>query len=460
MVRNGVLLSLSLLAFAGCSGQATNALPGSVEQSVRHRSTHMRASGTYPISHIVIVVQENRSFDNLFQGFPGANTAASGLDSNGNTIPLVATPLNSAWDVLHTHPSFQLEYDNGRMDGFNLAHVQKFGGEQYTGQDFAYAYVPQNQVQPYWNMASQYALSDNTFQSNAGPSFPGHLYLIAAQSAHISENGNKQPWGCDGGTEERAAWINPATGQEVVPGMWPCLDSAQMPNTLASELDTAGLTWRYYAPAEREDFGCNWSPFDAVQAVRYGQEWSTNVIAPETTVLSDIAAGNLANVTWVVPAAKNSDHDGIDGFGGPNWVASVVNAVGQSQFWNSTAVIVTWDDWGGWYDHVPPPQLDTEGLGMRVPLIAISPYAKTGYVSHVQFETASILAFAEEVFGLPAMAPADTRATPLDDLFDFSQNGAKKRFTPIRMTTPLSTVLDDSRTSTVDPDGGAGETDP
>jgi phospholipase C len=230
-----------------------------------------------------------------------------------------------------------------------------------------------------------------------------------------------------------------------------------MPVTLANELDAAGLSWRYYAPAEKSNFGANWSAFDAIQSVRYGSEWSTNVIAPETTVLTDIANGNLANVTWVIPAAKNSDHDGIDGLNGPNWVASVVNAVGQSQFWDSTAVFVIWDDWGGWFDHVAPPQLDYQGLGFRVPLMAISPYAKANYVSHVQFESASILAFAEEVFGLPPMAPADTRATPLDDMFDFSQGQSRRRFTRIKLTQPLAKVLEDSRTSTVPPDGGEAE---
>jgi phospholipase C len=138
--------------------------------------------------------------------------------------------------------------------------------------------------------------------------------------------------------------------------------------------------------------------------------------------LQDVAKGTLANVTWVVPSSVNSDHaGGINSVGGPDWVASIVNAIGQSQFWSSTAIFITWDDWGGWYDHVAPPQLDSMGLGFRVPLIVVSPYAKHGYVSHVQHEFGSFLKFSEETFNLPSLGLIDVRADDLADCFDFTQ---------------------------------------
>jgi len=113
-----------------------------------------------------------------------------------------------------------------------------------------------------------------------------------------------------------------------------------------------------------------------------GSEWASRDISPQTQVLTDIANGNLAQVTWIVPDWAHSDHPGNNSSEGPDWVASIVNAIGASPFWNSTAILINWDDWGGWYDHVPPQTIDSMGPGFRVPLIVVSPYAKHGYVSH------------------------------------------------------------------------------
>ena len=203
-------------------------------------------------------------------------------------------------------------------------------------------------------------------------------------------------------------------GSDLV-GPFPCIDN----ETLADEVAAKGLTWRSYAPAIGKAGG-SWSAFDAIRHIRFGAGWK-NVVSPETNVLSDAAAGNLANVTWVVPTNKNSDHSGSGSTTGPLWVASVVNAIGQSPNWKSTAIFVLWDDWGGWFDHVLPPQVDVMGLGFRVPLIVISPYAKRSYISHVQHEFGSVLHFTEKNFGLAALAESDTRADDLSDCFDFAQ---------------------------------------
>ena len=133
-------------------------------------------------------------------------------------------------------------------------------------------------------------------------------------------------------------------------------------------------------------------------------------------------AGKLANFTWITPVCDDSDHVNCPGGYGPSWVAALVNTVGQSKFWNSTAIFIQWDDWGGLYDHVAPPYLDRDGLGFRVPLVMLSPYIKRGHISKVQYETASVLRFAEDLWGLPQMAPADRRAaSPAKDNFDFTQ---------------------------------------
>jgi phospholipase C len=199
--------------------------------------------------------------------------------------------------------------------------------------------------------------------------------------------------------------------------------------TLADIALPAGVTWRYYAPG-LDDLGNIWSAFDAIRHIRYSPLWG-NVISPETRVLRDARRGDLPNITWVAPNAQNSDHPfpkentgrdiAVEGAYGPEWVASIVNAIGRGPLWNSTAIFVVWDDWGGWYDHVAPPQLDRMGLGPRVPFIVISPWAKRHYVSHVQHEFGSLIKFSELTFDLPSLHTTDDRADALRDCFDFTQ---------------------------------------
>ncbi len=188
---------------------------------------------------------------------------------------------------------------------------------------------------------------------------------------------------------------------------------------MADLLDAKGISWRYYAPGPTDSFYII-SAFQAIRHIRYGNDWNTKVISPETNILADVANGQLAQVTWVVPTYNHSDHPGSLPEG-PDWVAAVVNAIGASPFWNSTAIFVAWDDWGGWYDHVPPPQIDNMGLGFRVPLLVISPYAKTGYISHVTHESSGFLTYIEENFGLPSLGSRDVLADDFSDCFDYTQ---------------------------------------
>ena len=155
--------------------------------------------------------------------------------------------------------------------------------------------------------------------------------------------------------------------------------------------------------------------------------------------------------TWITPVCTDSDHVNCPGGYGPSWVAALVNAVGKSKFWNSTAIFVQWDDWGGLYDHVPPPYAGRDGLGFRVPLLVISPYAKHNYVSHVQYETASVLRFAEDLFGLGQLAAADKRAaSPAADCFDFNQK--PRPFVRIKAPLPAKFFMNQSRSEYFAPD--------
>ncbi len=396
MARINVLLLL-LMSFPILSGCGT-AAPDPASPVVPPTT----APSASPIQHIVVIMQENRSFDNMFNGFPGADTAQSGMD--GKVVrPLVQQGLGGGPDLDHSHTNWWRQWDNGKMDGF--------GNE---GTLVPYSYVPPSQEVPYWTMAKEFTIGDRMFQSNTGPSFVAHQYMIAGQSGQASENPtDSKAWGCDSAAGTTVPLIGP-NGTDL-PGPYPCFDY----QTMGDLLDAKNVTWRYYAPGSTDGFYVI-SAFDAIKRIRFGADWQNNVISPETQVLTDIAKGQLAQVTWIVPTLNNSDHPGTPGYG-PDWVASIVNAIGASPMWNSTAIFVSWDDWGGWYDHVPPPQVDNMGLGFRVPVLVISPYAKAAYVSHTQHEMGSMLKFMEENFALGSLGTRDSISDDFSDCFNYSQ---------------------------------------
>lgn len=363
-----------------------------------------------PIQHIVVIMQENRSFDNLFNGFPGADTVQSGM-MGGQVVPLRQVPLGGTPDIDHSHTQWWRQWDHGKMDGFGV-----------EGSTIPYTYVDPNQVQPYWALAQRFTLGDRMFQSNTGPSFPAHQYMIAGQSAEVVGTPTGNVWGCDAVPGTLVSTLGP-DGTEL-PGVFPCFDYP----TMADLLDAKGITWRYYAPGSGQDQFFILSAYQAIRHIRFGPDWTTKVVSPETNILSDIAGGHLAQVTWVVPSFNNSDHPGAPPFG-PDWVATIVNAIGQSKFWNSTAIFISWDDWGGYYDHVPPPQLDNMGLGFRVPVIVVSPYARHGFVSHVTHEASGFLRFIEETFALKSLETRDATADDFQDCFDFTQ--IPQPYTPV-----------------------------
>jgi phospholipase C len=154
-----------------------------------------------------------------------------------------------------------------------------------------------------------------------------------------------------------------------------------------------------------------------------GTDWTNNVILNQTQILTDIASNQLQDVSWVIPSGQASDHAGTTDGSGPSWVASVVNAIGNGPYWANTVIFITWDDWGGWYDHVPPPQVLVDCAqwgcgymyGFRVPLIVVSPYAKAQHISHTPHDFGSILKFVETTFGMPSLGYADAAADDLSD---------------------------------------------
>ncbi len=409
------ILSCCVLAASGCGGGSGTSLP-TPETGV---AGSVPVASAARIKHVIILVQENRSFDNLFAGYPGADTATTGTLHDGTTVALRPVPLEDGRDVGHFHYSFESAYDSGKLDGFDLEQGYGIVNGAYgvvPGADptLPYAYVPPAETAPYRQIAAAYTLGDRNFESNSGPSYPAHQYLIAGQSADADEVPTVTPWGCDAPAGTVVPLLAP-NGSDTT-GVTPCFDYA----TLADRMDAAGVSWHYYTPPLTAPGG-TFSAFDAVRHIRYGSDWTADVINPETQIFSDLTKGTLPQVSWVIPSFPNSDHPLARSNTGPSWVASVVNAVGASSYWSSTAIFVVWDDWGGWYDHVAPPSVDAMGLGFRVPLLVISPYSKHGYVSHVQHEFGSILHFTEETFGLATLGTRDATSDDLQDCFNFSQ---------------------------------------
>jgi phospholipase C len=281
------------------------------------------------------------------------------------------------------------------------------------------------------------------FQSNTGPSFVAHQYMIAGQSGHVSENPSATPWGCDAPAGTTAALLGP-NGTDL-PGVYPCFDY----QTMADLLDAKGISWRYYAPGPTTDQFFVLSAYQAIRHIRFGADWHEDVTSPETQVLTDIANGKLAQVTWIVPSFNNSDHPGAPPQG-PDWVASIVNAIGVSPYWNSTTIFIAWDDWGGFYDHVPPPQTDDMGLGFRVPVIVVGPYAKRNYVSHTTHEASGFLRYMEEVFNLPTLGTRDATADDFRDCFDYTQTPTPN--TPLMTTHTIQFFLKQKNSGPPDDD--------
>jgi phospholipase C len=380
----------------------------------------------HSFKHVVVIFQENRTPDNLFHGLPNADIATSGMNSSGQTIPLTPVPLANDYDLNHSHHAFVAMYDGGKMDGADQVSVGCVPNAiNCPGPNPQFRYVNPSEVAPYFQLAQKYTFGDRMFQTNQGPSFPAHQFIISGTSAptatsdlFAAENTNhpgplppgSEAAGCNSPVDTFVNMIDPLGDESTK--QYPCFDHP----TLMDLLDAKTLDWRYYTPSA----GSIWTGPNAIQHIRSGPDWA-KVILHHTQILTDIASSQLPQVAWVIPTDTASDHAAITDGSGPSWVASIVNAIGNSSYWSDTAIIITWDDWGGWYDHVAPQIFNSYEYGFRVPLIVVSPYAKPAYVSKVTHDFGSILKFIEGNFSLPSLGFADARADDLSDCFDFNQ---------------------------------------
>jgi phospholipase C len=390
---------------------------------------------TSQIQHVVIFVKENRTFDNYFGKFPGAAGATTGTDSTGQVLTLMPAPDQEAVDLCHSEPCLVKAIDKGKMNKFDIM-------QQNTQNFQSYTQFSQNGIPNYWAYASTYTLAEQMFSSTIGPSFPSHLFTIAAQAAGTigvpAPTGNPAggEWGCDASSDWSVLVLAP--NGTTLTHAFPCFDFPTLGDLVdAANSTNPDLTWKYYAPPKGES-GYFWNAYDAINHIRYGPDWSANILN-ETRFLSDARNGKLGSVNWVVTPEDTSDHPPYSVCAGENDTVTKINAIMQGPQWGSTAIFVTWDDFGGYYDHIAPPVTSVWGYGLRVPLLVISPYAKPAYISPTLYSFASILSFAENVLGLPPLLAADTLANNIGDSFDFTQTPLPPLILNTR-TCPTNTV--------------------
>ena len=381
----------------------------------------------WPIKHVIFIIKENRSFDQLFGRFPGANGARFGYE-NGKRVRLKPASDQRGYDVPHCRACSISAINDENMDGFG---IQKHGFYAYT------------QMRPsgepnYWAWAKHYVLADNFFASALGPSYPNHLFTIAAQSGgaynnprqdfnamlNAAQNGTVKSWGCD---IAQPAYVEAFDTQGEPTHIPPCFDF----KTEGDLLRSAGIPWAYYA-AEPNQLGYMWSAYSAISRYRDNPTLWDRYIRPVDDVVRDIQKDRLPPVTWITPRFADSEHPDYNFCYGENWATQVINSIMKSPAWKSTAIFLTWDEWGGFYDHVKPPTVDHFGYGFRVPLIVLSPYAKQGYIDHQTSEFDSMLKFIEENWGLAPLTSRDAHAPSLAGAFDFAQTTTKPDPLPLR----------------------------
>lgn len=413
MIR--ILLALTIL-FTAIALYGVADLPGSEAQTTAvgtptSQPATPSPTGTSPIKHIVIMIKENHSFDNLFGTFPGADGATTATTSGGATVPLGRTPDRTLVDIDHQRQAALTALNGGQMNGFD-----QLAGAIQNGRDFALSQYTQADIPNYWKYAQTFTLADRFFSTIAGPTFPNRLTMVAGSSNNVVDNpiqNSYHSWGCDAGPYTKVAAVNPDTGKTY----WtkPCFNI----NTLPDELQKAGISWKYYAPGQYQS-GYIFSSLNSIRDIRYSSLWQTNVPRTEQFI-KDVRSNNLPAVSWVATSEQVSDHPPHSICTGENYTVNQLNTLMRSPEWSSTVVLLGWDDFGGFYDHVTPPKFGYTAYGPRVPMIVISPYARPGVIDSTQYDFGSIVRYVEDSFGLPRLGPFDARATSIANALNFSQ---------------------------------------
>ena len=488
---------------AGNAPASSSVLAPDTAASTTASATGAAAAGIHQIKHVIVVMQENRSFDSYFGTFPGAD----GFSTAGG-LPTVCVPTTVGLPCAHPYPDHAdvngggphsqnnatADIDGGKMDGFvgQLTGARKGcvdpNNPACTNSDTpdVLGYHTQSDIPNYWTYASDFVLQDHMFEPNASWSLPAHLFTVSEWSAACTQHNN--PASCvnalqSPGTPKHAGLPNPAITSGTGAGSGPIYAWTDLTYLLHKQ----NVSWGYYVVAGSEPDCSNdaalscgpvkqnaktpgiWNPlpyFDTVRAD--GQEGDIQSVDKFYTAAK---TGTLPAVSWVVPSGAVSEHPPSPVSFGQSYVTSLVNAVMSGPDWSSTAIFLTWDDWGGFYDHVAPPSVDVNGYGLRVPGIVISPYAKKGYVDHQVLSFDAYDKFIEDDFlGGQRLDPAtDGRPDPRPDVrenesilgnlssdFDFGQPPRQPTPLPVH---PITTLTGTPKANGLSPAQTAGDTD-
>ena len=457
LIAVGAALGAAALGAGATAALGTGATPA-VGTAATGPAAARRLTGIHRIQHVVIVMQENRSFDSYFGTYPGAD----GIPPNV-CVPDPATrgcdrpyhdPNDRNTGGPHGQAAAQADIDGGKMDGF-VAEAEGVrpgcggvnpacgGGTPTAGVTDVMGYHDGREIPLYWSLAHQYVLQDHMFEPNASWSLPEHLFMVSEWSARCTRS--QDPFSCQNALQSPGT---PANGFALGPPSPTGPDYAW--TDLTYLLHRAGVSWAYYVTAgsepDCEDGGTScaphaqnaqtpgiWNPLPYFDTVR--QDGQLGNIEDVSKLYGAAKSGSLPAVSWVVPSQPFSEHPPALVSQGQGYVASLLNAVMNGPDWPSTAVFLAWDDWGGFYDHVPPPAVDENGYGLRVPGLVISPLARRGLIDHQVLSFDAYVKFIEDDFlsgqrldprtdGRPDPRPdVRERASVLGDLtadFDFS----------------------------------------
>jgi phospholipase C len=431
--------------------------------------------GETPIEHVVFIVKENRSFNNYFATYPGAEGATEGGTiectedgcADGPVVRLTRGPDIYPHDLTHCFRCGLVAINDGRMNGFNRMNgviPQSENADLYGADLSGYSYLEREDIPNYWAYADRFVLADHFFTSMYGPTLPEHLYTVAADANFIVDNKSTTDHEgsyCDDPTEhatrfvpeeareherrilelEREITANGSNTYDLA-DYWGTVRLCFNMEILPDQLEEAGISWRYYA---NENAWMN--ALQMIEHVRYGPMWEK--VVPPSTFVQDVRRGDMPAVSWLIPDESYNEHPGggKSTCAGENWTVHQVNTIMQSEYWRSTLIVIVYDDFGGFYDPVAPPQTDIMGLGPRTPALIISPYTRSGdnpdggYVDSTEYEFSSVLAFIEQLFGLEPMTERDANANPLLGALDFENPRFKKLVLPLRDECPYGTSL-------------------
>ncbi len=389
-----------------------------VDAGVRDAGQPKPPDAGFPIKYIVVLIKENHTLDNYFTGFPGATTSTTAKLSSGTIInrpvapsPLVATPR----DVCHSHKCALTSFNKGAMNGFNL--IKGAVPASGTNDRLNFVRYTESQIPNYWAYARNFVLADHFFSTTFGPSFPGHFAITTSQARPLN-NGEcpgctKPIRGCLSQPAARMITYNPATC--VQKSEFPCWDIPSVTDSLP-----AGFTWAEYG----------WDTLLHIKSVSK-QPNALSHFKPTSALMADLTSSKQPNLIFAHVLGANGEHPPRPVCPGESATVKWVNAIMKGPRWKETAILMTWDDWGGWYDSVKPPAKkcangDYMNTGFRVPLIVVSPYAKKGFVLKTPADQASIPRLIEDLWKLPRMSAKNASARDgvagsLLGAFDFKQ---------------------------------------